>query len=271
MAGVDAEAWNVPRANKRTAGTGRVPRTRLREKPQQIADELRRLIVSGKLSEGDSLGHEPELVERFGVSRPSLREALRILEAEGLITVVRGMLGGIIVHEPDERMTARTAALVLQARNVSLADVYEARTLLEPIAVRVIASARSRQAAARELRLLIKQEVRVILDPDAFGPANARFHERLVALAGNQTLSIVGEMLNEVVTRAVTAVSRSGPAPDSAATRRRGIRSQEKLVELIEAGEAAQAEEHWRQHMTVVGKFLLKQGATTVIDLMNHH
>src|SRR5215211_2640312 len=121
--------------------------THAREKPQQIADDIRALIVSGELSEGDSLGHEPDLVERFGVSRPSLREALRILEAEGLITVVRGMLGGIVVHEPDERMTARTAALVLQARNVSLADVYEARTLLEPTAVRIIAAMRSRHAA----------------------------------------------------------------------------------------------------------------------------
>src|ERR1700745_3015562 len=101
--------------------------TRLREKPQQIADELRALIVSGKLSEGDSLGHEPDLVERFGVSRPSLREALRILEAEGLVTVVRGVRGGVIVHEPNGSMTARTAALVLQARNVSIADVFEAR------------------------------------------------------------------------------------------------------------------------------------------------
>ena len=94
------------------------------------------LIVSGELSEGDSLGHEPDLVERFGVSRPSLREALRILEAEGLITVVRGVRGGVVVHAPDERMTARTAALLLQARNVSLADVFEARSLLEPIAAR---------------------------------------------------------------------------------------------------------------------------------------
>ena len=63
----------------------RRPPARPREKPQQIADELRALIVAGELVEGDSLGHEPELVERFGVSRPSLREALRILEAEGLM------------------------------------------------------------------------------------------------------------------------------------------------------------------------------------------
>src|SRR5690349_12292270 len=130
----------------------RAGRSPVREKPQMIADELRALIVGGELSEGDSLGHEPDLVERFGVSRPSLREALRILEAEGLITVVRGALGGVVVHEPNERMTARTAALVLQARNVPLADVYDARTLIEPTAVRVVAGARGRKAAATELR-----------------------------------------------------------------------------------------------------------------------
>ena len=244
---------------------------RLREKPQRIADELRRLIVSGELSEGDSLGHEPELIERFGVSRPSLREALRILEAEGLISVVRGMLGGVVVHEPDGRMTARTAALVLQARNVSLADVHEARSLLEPTAVRVVASLRSRRSAVSELRRLIDDQMQVISDPEAFGRANARFHERLVALAGNQTLSIVAEMLNEIVSRAVTAVAKTGSASDSTATRRRGIRSQERLVSLIEAGKAAEAEAHWRDHMTVVGRVLLGQRATTVVDLMDHH
>src|SRR5512139_603460 len=105
-----------------TSARAGVQRTRPREKPQQIADELRRQIVAGKLSEGDSLGSEPELIARFGVSRPSIREALRILEAEGLISVMRGMLGGVVVHEPDQRMTARTAATVLQARNVPLAD-----------------------------------------------------------------------------------------------------------------------------------------------------
>ena len=246
-------------------------RARLREKPQQIADELRRLIVSGALSEGDSLGHEPDLVERFGVSRPSLREALRILEAEGLISVVRGMLGGIVVHEPDGRMTARTAALVLQARNVPLADVHEALSLLEPTAARLVASLRSRRAAAAELRERIEDQLSVIADPEAFGPANARFHEHLVTLAGNQTLSIVAEMLNEIVARAVTAVSKTGAVGDSVTTRRRGIRSQQRLVELIEAGNASEAEAHWSAHMAVAGRVLLGQRAATVVDLMDYH
>ena len=176
---------------------------RLREKPQQIADELRAMIVSGKLSEGESLGREPELVERFGVSRPSLREALRILEAEGLITVVRGVYGGVVVHEPSQRMTARTASLVLRARNVSLADVFEARALIEPLAAKAIASKRGRRAAVAELSSLIDKEEASIEDPESFGVANAEFHERLVSLGGNQTLAIVTEMLDEIVVRAV--------------------------------------------------------------------
>jgi len=245
--------------------------TRPREKPQQIADELRGLIVSGELCEGDSLGHEPDLVERFGVSRPSLREALRILEAEGLVTVVRGVRGGVVVHQPDERMTARTAALVLQSRNVSLSDVFEARGLLEPVAARTLATMPGRRAALRELRGLIREEEAAIQDPARFGPANAAFHERLVALAGNQTLSIVAEMLNEIVARAVTAVSRAGDASGSLSIRRRGIRSQERLLELLEAGDGNAAETYWRAHMQVVGRVMLGQDASTVVDLLDHY
>ena len=242
-----------------------------REKPQQIADELRAAIVSGELAEGDSLGREPDLVERFGVSRPSLREALRILAAEGLITVRRGARGGVVVHAPDKRLTARTAALVLQARDVPLADVFEARRLLEPIAARGIATMGRRGPALKELRRLIEEEEAAIDDPERFGAANAAFHEGLVALAGNQTLAIVTEMLNEIVTRAVAAVSRTDDVVGSLSVRRRGIRSQKRLLELIEAGDAAAAEAHWRDHMQVVGRVMLAQDAATVIDLLHHH
>ena len=244
---------------------------KIREKPELIADELRSLIIAGRLAEGESLGHEPDLVERFGVSRPSLREALRILEAEGFITVVRGVRGGVVVHEPDERMTARTAAMVLQARNVALSDVFEARALLEPLAAKAIATNRRRRSIVAELRDLLEQEDAAIEDPAAFGLANAAFHERLVASAGNQTLSIVAEMLNEIVARAVTAVSEADDAAGSVATRRRGIRAQRRLLDLLEAGDGAEAEEFWRGHMAVVGRVMLGQEASTVVDLLDHH
>jgi GntR family transcriptional repressor for pyruvate dehydrogenase complex len=250
-------------------------RTAVRVKPRQIADEIRQLIVRGELADGESLGREPDLVARFGVSRPSLREALRILEAEGLISVNRGVLGGVVVHRPDERMTARTAALLLQARNVPLADVYDARSMIEPVAARLVAASRSRKSAAAELRRLISEQLEVVDDPEEFGRANSHFHARLVELAGNQTLSIVAEMLNEIVARAVTAASQTGAGDDSGtdagATRLRGLRSQARLASLIEEGEAAEAERHWSEHMAVVGRVLLAQGAKTVVDLMRHN
>lgn len=253
------------------AEPGRLRPARHREKPQQVADELRLLIVSGELSEGDSLGTESDLIARFGVSRPSMREALRILEAEGLISVRRGVLGGVIVHEPDQRITARTTALVLQARDVSLADVYSARSLLEPVAARVVAESRGRRSAARELEALVAHEAGVVQDPQAFGPANTAFHQRLVSLAGNQTLTVVAEMLNELVARAVTAVSQDGSArPESLSVRLRGIRSQKRLIALIETGQGAQAEEFWRVHMRAVERILVRHAAGTTVDLMHH-
>jgi DNA-binding FadR family transcriptional regulator len=151
-----------------------------------------------------------------------------------------------------------------------LADVFEARGWLEPVAAREVASSRRRRAAVQELRGLIAEQAEAIDDPDGFGRANARFHARLVALAGNQTLSIVAEMLNEIVERAVTAVSRTDDRVESTTTRRRGIKSQERLLELVEAGDGRAAEDHWRAHMAVVGRVMLGQEATTVVDLLHH-
>ncbi len=242
---------------------------RRREKPQQIADELRRLIVEGDLADGASLGHEPDLIQRFGVSRPSLREALRILEAEGLITVVRGVLGGVVVRQPDHRTAARTAALVLQSRDVRLEDVFDARSILEPAAVRIVASARNHKASGKRLRELVAAQEAAKDDVEAFGAANAQFHRELVAMAGNQTLTIMAEMITEVVERVVVSLARV-KQKDSAASRRRGMESQTLLADLTARGEADAAEEHWRSHMALVGKLIVGTEAKTVIDLLDH-
>ncbi|MFV2173796.1 FadR/GntR family transcriptional regulator [Actinomadura sp. LOL_016] len=244
---------------------------RTREKPHRIADELRVLIASGELGEGDSLGREPELVERFGVSRPSLREALRILEAEGLVTVVRGVRGGVVVHEPHERMAARTAAHVLQADDVPLADVFEARAQLEPLAARVVAASPDHRSAAAELGRLVERQRACLDDPEQFHLAGAVFHERLVALTGNLTLSIVAEMITEILFRTATAVREGGRAVGSVSTRRRSLRSQERLLVLIEEGDADGAERHWRAHMQAVRRVLLGHMGMAVVEVEHHY
>lgn len=242
-----------------------------REKPQRIADELRGQIVSGQLADGDLIGRESDLVERFGVSRPSLREALRILEVQGLISVERGVLGGIFVRRPDERLTARSAALMLLARNVSLADVFVARSHLEPLAARRAAGLETRSAVAAELGALIDEQERAMDDPESFARVNAEFHQRLLALAGNQTLAVVAEMLTDIVARAVAAASQGQGLAGPIANRRRSVRAQRRLVEFIRSGDGAAAEAHWRSHMIALGKVAAGGRADAVVDLIDDY
>src|SRR5258707_5212277 len=88
------------------AASGVAPNPRQLRQPrlaELVADELRGQITSGALRDEDMLPKFDELLQEFQVSKPSLREALRILETEGLITVRRGNVGGAIVHAPGNR------------------------------------------------------------------------------------------------------------------------------------------------------------------------
>lgn len=250
---------------RRAAATSVAPR----EKPKQVADDLRAEIIDGQLDEGDSMGTEADLLSRFEVSRPTLREAMRILEAEGLISIARGVLGGVTVHRPDRRMTARAAALVLQSRSVDLSDVFDASAIIEPAAARSVALSRSHSAAGKQLRGIITEQKRAIDDIVAFANAQVRFHEEIVTLAGNRTLTIVMEMLNEVIARAIQDVITQSENQGVAA-RRSAIRSQELLADLIEAGDGDAAQAHWNSHMARLRRSLLGERSSSVVDLTHH-
>ena len=87
-----------------------------------VADELRRQIIDGELSDGDLLPRQEVLVEQFNVSLVSLREASAILETEGLVSVRRGNRGGAVVHAPAKASAAYMLGLLLQSDTVPLAD-----------------------------------------------------------------------------------------------------------------------------------------------------
>src|SRR6201996_2521725 len=104
-----------------------------------IATHLRRQIVRGELRPGETLPAESQLMEQYGVSRPTLREAFRILEAETLISVRRGSRGGARGVAPDASVAARYVGLMLQMQGATINDVYEARMISEPPCARLLA------------------------------------------------------------------------------------------------------------------------------------
>src|SRR3954453_385302 len=99
-----------------------------------LADSITDTILKNALKPGARLPSEREMREQFGVGRGTLREALRVLEAEGLITVRSGPHGGLVVAKPDANRLARLLILLLLAESATLRHVFDVRIVLEPLA-----------------------------------------------------------------------------------------------------------------------------------------
>jgi DNA-binding FadR family transcriptional regulator len=253
-----------PRAGEQTAPI-RVPKT-----AEVVAGRIRKAIVNGDLRTGDSLPAEAQLIAQYGVSRPTLREAIRILESERLITVARGARGGAKITRPTFEIVAQAAGVALQTKGVTVADLYEARTLIEPPAAR-LAAKRAPKRASAALRKHLDYERAVMDDLPAVTQAIADFHRILLEECGNVTLSVVGLALHGVVERHMALVQRVRPrsAEERARQLRFGLKSHEKLITLIESGDAAGAEKHWLAHMEAAAKHWAGDLGPTRLDIMD--
>lgn len=219
----------------------------LQKAAEVLAERIRRQIVRGELRQGELLPPEAELIERWGVGRPALREALRILESESLLKVKRGNIGGAMVLVPSVAVAARSAAVILQMQQTPLPDVYCARLALEPAAA-YEAAGRADAAVVDGLEELLRAEQAVVGDARAWAAAAVRFHEGVVAAAGVRTLALFADMLSEIIDEH-QAVVVSAPGHDRSANRKLASRSHARLLDLVRAGDRAGARQHWYDHI----------------------
>jgi DNA-binding FadR family transcriptional regulator len=235
-----------------------------------IAASIRRRIVRGELVEGDLLPTEAELLAEFGVSRPTLREAIRVLESESLIVVRRGSRGGIEVSVPRIEAAARYTGLVLEYRHATTSDVFAAACAVEAPCAAMLA--RSRTAAHLErLREAVAAERAARDDPALLLDLQNDFHRLVIELVGNSTLRVLSDVLR-VIIEVATQRYLANPAlraevriPASDA----GIRAHAKLVTLIEKKDAEGAEALWRRQIVATGEHLRRMGVgDTVIELL---
>jgi len=248
----------------------RIPKT-----AEIVAGQIRKMIIRGEVKEGDYLQPEGQLVEHFGTSRPTVREAFRILENEQLISVVRGSRSGARVHAPSVANVARIAGLALQAQGTMLSDVYLVRAGIEPFAARLAA-----ERATPEQTAAFSAEIdRTASMVDEFAPtpefrlAIVRLHEKMVAMAGSNSLSIIWALIQGIVEQHMVRYRLQNPgetAEDSLRRGRVGLRSFRKLLSLIQAGDAAGAEAHWRAHMENANHvWLAGDQATALVDMLD--
>ncbi len=160
---------------------------------EKIASRVARLIVADIVESGrepgDALAAESVMVERFGISRASLREALRILETQGLITIKPGPGGGTSVAPVSSSDFGRMATLFFQVMHVKLGDVVEARLVIEPVMARMAAERHD-----PELNDLLLANVAAHRDADLdrdWLAITHGFHSMVCAMSGNPLLGLL--------------------------------------------------------------------------------
>jgi DNA-binding FadR family transcriptional regulator len=170
-----------------------------------LADALRQQILSGELTPGVRLPTEPELCELHGVSRSTVREALRVLSSQGLVETVRGVTGGTFVAAPTADMISdnlRTSLRHLTVHDeVGVQHLLEVRDLLE-VPAAGLAADRAQPEQLEQLRATLVDPVDTALDQ--IQAANHRFHALLVQAADNPLLDAVATpVFGVLVSRAV--------------------------------------------------------------------
>ena len=233
----------------------------------RVATVLRRMFIRGEIAEGTMLPSESELMERFGVSRPTLREAFRVLESESLIVVQRGVHGGARVTRPRRETLARYAGLILEYEGVTLKDVYDARMALETPMVVQLAKQRNAKVIA-ELEQIVEAEEQLKPGSDAVVQLTD-FHVAIARLSGNKTLQIVSDMLHHIIVNANRSLQPTEGARAEQAIRR-SAKTHRMALELIKAGDAEQVGELWKKHLRKTEEFVLSGSElSTVVDLLD--
>ena len=234
-----------------------------------VAAVLRRLIVSGGVGDGEALPRQDDLLAQFGVSHPTLREALRVLEAEGLVTVRRGKPGGAIVHRPTVAGIAYTIGLVLEQQHTQLSDAAEALTRLEPECGAMCAQANDR--TRRVVPVLRRVNARAsddLDDPVAFVGSAREFHDAIIDLAGNHALASVTKALRALWIGQLTRIRAvSGHGNVDRQQRELVLAAHEEVVECIRVGDASKVRDILSAHVIDSNHQWMSVAAGSAIDV----
>ncbi len=268
------EKANFPSMTTSTTSRRAAPKPAAPKRPKAAvlaAAELRHQIVTGQLKPGDKLHPEKVLQVEFAISRPTLREALRLLEAESLITISRGKHGGARVTSIDLTSVSNQVGIFLQMERTTLKDVWFARTIIEPPAVGMLAALRN-PAVMDELDANIAA-AREALQTDLilYADLTAEFSKLVTRHCGNQTIHLLSSLIYDIIRlqhQHITA--RTSMRASVGKLRENSLRHREKTVALIRSGKAAAAEKFWRAHLEETRDLILMayKGPVT-IDVLN--
>jgi GntR family transcriptional repressor for pyruvate dehydrogenase complex len=233
----------APQAGERPAFIRPVERRRAFE---EILDRLEEAIADGQLSAGDRLPSERELAAGFGVSRTTVREALRVLETLGLVDVRRGADYGVTLRREPGNALAHALRFQLALRHLSADSIIEFRVAVESWAARVAAT-EARQPRLVELEKPLDRMKRDDLGQGEFHELDAAFHMALVRASENELAVLVLEAARGAIQRAMLEAILK--VEDWPATRARLVQEHRGIAEAVRARNPDRAAQRVEAHI----------------------
>ena len=217
-----------------------------RDASEQVAFEIRRYLSARDLRPGERLGTEQELAAEFGVSRPTLREGLRLLASSHLIRASQGPGGGIFVEstqsEGMRRNVSESIAVMLETDDVSLMELVEARISLE-VPLAGLAAQHATETTASDLLAAIAEAEGNDPASEAFRIADTRFHRVIASAARNELLRAFTAWTLDVLQPSL--IDTIGSSIDGAA-----ILDQHRVIQrAIRLRQPAAAQRAMRRHL----------------------
>ncbi|MGZ5161813.1 MAG: FadR/GntR family transcriptional regulator [Burkholderiales bacterium] len=168
-----------------------------RSKAEHVAQQLLERIIAAKLKPGSSFATEAELLSQFNVSRPTMRESLKLLESQGVLELRPGPGGGIIVREPSTDLLAHGLSVFLRLHEVPFSTVIKSREVIEPaLAYEAAVNGSEEDFAELETSIARMKGLNAQSDQEAFLEENRVFHSVIARASGNKVLEIFWETIS---------------------------------------------------------------------------
>ena len=220
----------------------------------EIVSQIERAVFAGDLRAGDRLQSERELAEQFGVSRITVRDALRVLEARGLIRVKVGAMGGAFVADANTDRVAESISTMIRLKRMTISELAEARTVVEA-ATASLAAQRADAAALSRLQQNVDAARPVLREPITHADASMDFHVELARCARNEVLEATVEAYRQLLVPAIRDLrdDKTGRATQKA---------HEELVEAVRRHDPDGARDIMLTHLADFEKRLRRSLAT---------
>ncbi|MGC9371146.1 MAG: FadR/GntR family transcriptional regulator [Paracoccaceae bacterium] len=230
-------------------------------RPVQVAEAIKDWVVEQGLQAGDRLPSEPELIERFGMAKGTIREAMRILEAQGLIKTRTGPGGGSFVHEVSKERARALLGNYFYFKNLTIADIYQLRRALEPELVASLAGKLSEEVLGElEDNIAIYSEPAKTLEEEReHHIASLRFHALLAAQSENALLAFLIDFMVNML--GDLTVYRRLYSPPNIELWSKGRDYQQRLVMALRESDSKAARAIMRAHMQTAQELMEGQEA----------